>query len=76
MKLALMEITPAEEARMWSYLPNHPLQSILHNELVKRINEDREKLETCGADALSDLQSNIRVRKTLLVFLHQKDPKA
>ena len=63
----------AEIARGWEVMRKTPVQKLLHNELLRRIEEARSKLETAKPDAVSELQQVIRSRREMLAFIHSKD---
>lgn len=68
-----MESIPGESQRAWSMFPNSPMQANLHNELVKVIEADRNRLETCGTEEFLGIQQRVKAYRSILGILHRKD---
>lgn len=73
MKLELIELPPNEEARAWSFFKTSPMQAALHNELVKRIESLREKLETAEKETFPIVQAELKAHRFLFGLIHRKD---
>ncbi len=73
MKLDFVEITPLQTAEVWAQFPSSPAQRVFHNELVKKILEDRDQLEKCTPGEVMAIQQRILARRELLGFLHRND---
>ncbi len=68
-----MEITQSETQAAWKEMPLSPMQRVLHNELLKKINEDRDHLEKCAPGELIAIQQRIQARRELLGMIHRND---
>jgi len=69
-----LPLTKEEEARAWASWYTHPLRAAFHNDLVSKLELDRDALEECPPDKLCELQTRIRLRRQLLDYIHRKDP--
>jgi hypothetical protein len=72
-KLDPLPVSDYDKAKMEQWFPGSPMQAMLHNELVRQILVERDKLEACPPEQLAALQTSIRVRRELLGFLHRND---
>lgn len=73
MKLEPLPLSEYDEAKLKGLFPGSPMQAFLHNELVRQVLVERDKLETCPADQLVALQTAIRCRRELIGFIHRYD---
>lgn len=73
MKVELIEIGPSDEKRAWEMLPRHVIQSTLHNELVRKIHDLRNAIETASAQDVPALQAEIKAYRYFLGLLHRND---
>lgn len=71
----LIDLSPDERSWARGELPGSRPQRLLHNFLVQRIEEYRNRLETTPADEIVALQASIRECRTLLGELHAYDPE-
>lgn len=69
-------LTPQEEAWARTELAGSRPQRLLHNFLVARIEEMRNRLETSDAQEVVRCQIAIREARTLLGELHAHDPES
>lgn len=73
MKLEPLPLSDYDDAKLRAFFPGSPMQAFLHNELVRQILVERDKLENCPSEQVMPLQTGIRVRRELLGFLHRYD---
>lgn len=75
MKLDLIPVTPDEEARAWNFFNESPMKAVLHNELVKKIHDLRDKLEGASTVDVPNLQSEIKATRSFLGLIHRNDSR-
>ncbi len=68
-----MEVTDQLVREVWKQMPLSPFQRVIHNELIQKIQEDRERLEKCSLQELITIQQRIVARRELLGLIHRKD---
>lgn len=68
-----IEVHPSDAARAWEHFPGGPMQRILHNEMFKRLEEKRNRLEKSSEQELKVLQGEISELRQLLGLIHSKD---
>lgn len=73
MKLEPIEVSSFEASEVWKYMPHSPVQAVIHNELVRKILEDRDHFEKCDPGEISGIQQRILARRELLGFIHRSD---
>lgn len=73
-KAELVELSPHDEANAWAAFMRHPIKDVLHNELVKKIEGLRDKLEKAEAKDFQSLQAEISAHRFLFGLIHRNDP--
>lgn len=73
MNLDLIKLSKQDVEQVWRSFPGSPQQSVLHNQLIGDIQEDRTKLEQCTSDELLFIQARLAARRELLGFIHRSD---
>ena len=68
-------ILKEEEQRAWASWHLHPMRIVLHNEAVRPIHFDRDRLELAPPSEVMEIQTRLRLRRDFLSLLHSKDPK-
>ena len=71
----LLPLPKEVEARAWQHWAGSPICAAMHNELVRQIQLDRDRLEAAEPDAIQTFQIRIRLCRDLITFLHKHDPK-
>lgn len=64
---------PNEESQVWATFPNSPAQRVLHNEFLKKLREERDKLDNIKPEDLKSQQEKIILLKSLIGILHRND---
>ena len=72
----LVDLSAEEQNWARRELPGSRPQSLLHNFLMRRIEEFRSRLETATGDEVLQAQIAIREARTLLGELHSNDPES
>jgi hypothetical protein len=72
-KLELLPLSDYDETKLKALFPNSPIQAFLHNELIRQILVERDKLETCPPENILPLQLGIRLRREMLGYIHRFD---
>jgi hypothetical protein len=72
-KLEPLPLSEHDESKLKALLPGSPLQAFIHNELVRQILVERDKLESCPPESILPLQLGIRLRREMLGYIHRFD---
>jgi len=72
----LVEVSPEEQQWARNEFPGSRPQRVLHNFLVLRIEESRNRLETAAPSEVPAIQAALREARTLLGEIHAHDPES
>ena len=72
----IVDISPREESDARSKFHGSDFQKFIHNDLVKRINENRTMLEVADISDVPKIQAAIAELKTLVEIIHANDSES